>query len=152
MKIYCEHGALLKTLRRLARAHDIKLVHFPYDPDSRSTHLEPSAVPSAAQWRDVHMTWKELGWTWDDFSGSEHLRAIRRIVGTSNRRDALHVDSAYKSGCSCFVTTDSDILGKRGELEALLGISFCHPKEDALAIEELVRTHAPHEAAGPSAE
>jgi hypothetical protein len=56
---------------------------------------------------------------------------IERIVGRSNRRDVLHIDSAYRSGCICFFTRDrGDILAKRTELESLLEIRFFHPDDD----------------------
>jgi len=56
---------------------------------------------------------------------------IERIIGRSNRRDVLHIDSAYRSGCVCFFTRDrGDILAKRTELESLLGIRFFHPDDD----------------------
>src|SRR6266508_3761650 len=99
MKVYCEHGAITAHLRALKRAGTVELVHFPFDPDSRSRHLAASAIPSEAQWRDMNSRWDEASSTWDGISGSEHLEAIRQIVGMQNRRDVLHVDSAFKSGC-----------------------------------------------------
>ncbi len=56
---------------------------------------------------------------------------IERIVGRDNRRDVLHIDSAYKSCCACFFTRDrSDIIANRTELETLLGLRFFHPDDD----------------------
>lgn len=130
MKIYCEHGALTPKLRAFQREGRIVLVHFLYDPGSRTRHISPSATPSDAQWRDLNATWSELTRPWADFKGSEHHQEIIRIVGPANRRDALHVDSAYKSGCSAIVTADTDILAHKAELETLLGLRVFHPVID----------------------
>lgn len=130
MRIYCEHGALTSELRAFQRDRRIELVHFPYDPGSRTRHISHLATPSAAQWRDLNTTWSELTRPWADFKGSEHHQEIIRIVGSANRRDALHVDSAYKSGCSAIVTADTDILVHKAALEALLGLRVFHPVID----------------------
>jgi hypothetical protein len=108
----------------------VELIHFPYDPDSQSQHLAATASPSETQWRDANIAWDETDSTWDEAQGSEHLEAIRQLVGTQNRRDVLHVDSAFKSGCKAFVTVDQDILSKREQLEVLLGIRFFHPERN----------------------
>lgn len=142
LKIYCEHGAVTQRLRERQRAGEIKLVHFPYDPNSRSRHLAESTVPSAAQWRDMNVTWDEADFAWDDCEGSEHFQSICKIIGPANRRDILHVDSAFKSGCRCFVTADQDILAKRGDLERLLGVRFFHPKRDQAELDEFISTNA----------
>lgn len=100
MKIYCEHGAITSELRTHQRSGRIELIHFRYDPDARSRHLSPSAIPSEAQWRDLNVTWEELNCSWNDFSASEYLDQIYSILGGGNRRDALHIDSAYKAEVS----------------------------------------------------
>lgn len=141
VKIYCEHGALTPKLKALQRERRIELVHFPYDPETTTKHISPTAAVSDAEWRDLNAKgWSDLAHVanWDDFKGSQHLREIQKIIGHSNRRDALHIDSAYKSGCQAFVTTDGDILNQRERLEALLGIRFFHPERDAEALSELI--------------
>jgi hypothetical protein len=131
MKIYCEHGALSGYLRALRNEGKIELIYFPYDPESRTRHITPTAVPSEAQWRDMNMTFDELGnITFNDFTGSEHLQEICRIIGPDKRRDALHVDSAYKTGCKVMVTVDRDILDHKAELEMLLKLRIFHPEND----------------------
>lgn len=130
MRVYCEHGALTSQLRAFRNAGRVELIHFPYDKDAHSRHIERTAVPSEAQYRDLNLTYGELRWKSGDFSGSEQLEPIRAILGPANRRDALHVDSAYKSRCDCFITRDRGILSKRAKLEALLGLRFFHPDED----------------------
>lgn len=142
MKIYCEHGALTSALRAFQRNGRIELVHFPYDPGSRTRHIAPSATPSDAQWRDLNATWSELTRPWDNFKGSEHHQEILRIVGPANRRDALHVDSAYKSGCAAIVTVDTDILAHKAELETLLGLRVFHSVIDGTELHRFIEAGA----------
>ncbi len=55
----------------------------------------------------------------------------------------MHVDSAYKSGCKCFVTRDKDdILSKRESLEKLLGIRFFHPEDDREELAKFIKTQS----------
>lgn len=130
VKIYCEHGALTAELRALQRAARISLVYFPYDPNARARNISPTATPSQAQYRDLNLTYDELDCAWDDFQGSEHFESIRKIIGPQHRRDALHIDSAYKSQCQALVTRDTDILAHRLRLEALLGLRIINPDTD----------------------
>lgn len=80
----------------------------------------------------MHITWSEANLPWNEVRGSQHIDVIRQLVGTENRRDALHIDSAFKSGCAAFVTADNDVLSKQAELQAMLGVRFFHPDEAAL--------------------
>ena len=139
MKIYCEHGAVTADLTTRQRDGRIELVHFPYDPESRARAVAPSATPSDAQWRDLNTgSWDALTGSWADFEGSPHLPEIRRIIGAANRRDALHVDSAFKTGCAAMVTVDGDILDHTAELEALLGLRIFHPDRDKEALRRFI--------------
>ena len=126
-KIYCEHGAMTEQIRDLARSGMLEIVHFPYDSDSNIRLT--TAAPSAAQYRDLNLPIRDLPDKIADYSGSIHFNEILSIVGAENRRDALHIDSAFKHDCSIFVTKDRDILSKREELESLLGIRSLHPDE-----------------------
>jgi hypothetical protein len=139
MKIYCEHGALSKSLRELQDLGTVELVQFPYDPDSQSRHLTTPDIPSAAQWQDLNLPWNKVTGLWRDFSGSNQFPEIMAIIGPQNRRDALHVDTALKNGCSAFVTCDTDILSKKERLEAALGIRFFHPENDRDELDHFVR-------------
>ncbi len=138
LKAYCEHGALTADLRAMQREGLVELVRFPYDPNAPSRRIKNSAVPSEAQWRDLNLTWAEDKYTWGDHRGSQHLPAIRQILGGGKRRDALHVDSAFKSGCRAFITRDHDILAHRQSLESLLGIRFFHPDKDREELRKLI--------------
>ena len=131
LKIYCEHSALSDELRGLQRTGRIKLVGFPYDFPFSARAIASSEVVSDAQWGDRHVSWGELsGTTWDDFKGSKHLKDILSIVGPKNRRNVLHLDSAYKTGCAAMITVDGAILDHKNELEALLALRIFHPQKD----------------------
>lgn len=142
MKIYCEHGAMTPMLRSLQHQGLAELFHFPYDPDSRSRHLKIS-LPSLAQWRDMNLSWNEATFPWNAVAGSQYLSNIIEIVGAGNRRNALHIDSAFKTGCRIFVTRDEGILSCRQDLEALLPIRFFHPDRDSNTLLEVIRQPAP---------
>jgi hypothetical protein len=131
MRVYCEHGALHSRLRRLQREGRVTLVGFPYDPDGRSSVIREVASPSRAQIGDLNLPIGEMSFPIGEMVESEKHSEIERIVGRGNRRDVLHIDSAYRSHCACFFTRDrSDILANRTELEALLNLKFFHPDDD----------------------
>jgi hypothetical protein len=150
MRVYCEHGALTSKLRALKRAGRVELIHFPYDKGAHSRHINGTAVPSAAQYRDINLTYGEVHY--GDFSASEKLRSIRTTIGPENRRDALHIDSAYKSQCDCFVTRDRGIVSKRTELEALVGLRFFDPDDDWQAFVEFLELSEKTNARPPKTE
>lgn len=142
LKIYCEHGALTPELRKLQRDGRITLVYFPYDPNARTPSISPTAKPSAAQYRDLNLTYGELQGTYGDFQGSPLYAQIRDIIGPQNRRDVLHVDSAYKTKCHALVTRDSDILKHRARLEILLGLRIINPDTDNDALQAMLDSQA----------
>ena len=131
MRVYCEHSALHPKLRGLQREGRITLVGFPYDPNSRSKSIRQLALPSKAQIGDLNLPIGDMKFRIGEMVESDKHVEIERIVGRGNRRDILHIDSAYSTGCRCFFTGDrGDILSRRTELEALLGIRFFHPDDD----------------------
>jgi hypothetical protein len=138
IRVYCEHGALTSGIRARARDGRVELVHFPYDPDSRSRRIRGIAEPSNAQIRDLNLPIKDLPGTIGDYKGSEHFEKILAILGREHRRDALHVDSAFKSRCAIFITRDSDILKHKVQLLGLLGIRFFDPDVELHVLEMLI--------------
>ncbi len=130
VRIYCDSGADISKLKNVEV--QCEFYQFPYDSPDRPKKPLLLAKPSEAQWRDCHAAWMEFSEiTWDDFKGSPLHLQIETIIGPDNRRDVLHFDSAYKSECSIFLTSDKgDIWSKRTILEALTGIkTFCTPLE-----------------------
>jgi hypothetical protein len=126
-RVYCEQGAFRNELYQLQRDGHVELIHFPYEGKIKKKHEK--ALPSNAKLADLcHVPLAEAHWPLAECKGSGKLDKIRRILGPRTRRDALHVDSAYKSGCAAFLSRDSNhILAKSKELEELLGMRFFHP-------------------------
>ncbi len=97
----------------------------PYDSDTqrRKDVKWDLATPSEAQWRDCHIPWNDIHFSWDEHKASEKLSEIHSITGTDpqERRDGLHLDSAFKSNAHVFLTADKDNVWKhRHLLEPLL--------------------------------
>jgi hypothetical protein len=127
IKIYCDTSGFREELYQLQRRGLVDLVTFPYDNKIIKQHV--LAPPSAAIWKDCNLRWSEMNFRWKDARMSDKYENIRRILGRP-RRDALHIDSAFKAGCHAFLTRDKkDILSKARELEELLGMRFFHPDE-----------------------
>ena len=128
-KIYCDHGSITRQLRELESQKRVVLIEFPYDGDKcKKTQM---AYPSKAQIRDLQMPIKELPGTFGDYASSEQYSKIEQILDKNNRRDILHVDSAFKAGCSYFFSMDKKhILARGEELYQTLGIRFFHPLEE----------------------
>jgi predicted HNH restriction endonuclease len=127
IRVYCEHNAFRDELHRLQEEGKIEIINFPYE--QKITKKHHIAKPSKAHWEDLNVPWNKMDWTWEEVNGSEKLKLIREIIGRP-RRDALHIDSAHKSGCKAFLTRDQKhIISKSDELESLLGIRFFHPDD-----------------------
>ena len=121
----------------------IVLVLFPYD--GHNPGGVQLATPSVVTCDSTCVTW-DMTIPISDMDASEKLEPIRKIIRRDNEKrivapagligeetegDARHLDSAYKSGCRAFFTTDKqDILEHAAELEPLLGIRLFHPDED----------------------
>ena len=128
-KIYCEHGAFTKEMKELGQSGSVELLHFPYDPNS---HTRKMKVATASQVRicDLNqLSIEELPGRWADYPESGSFPEILSILGSANRLDALHVDSAFQLGCVAFVTCDRDILDRRTQLARVVGMKFFHPDE-----------------------
>ncbi len=123
-KVYCDSGAYTKILKKLEKDGKIKLLYHPYE--NKNSKIDGMSLPSESTWNDMKMTWDECVFTWDEFSGSEKVNELKDIIGLSNRVDILHLDSAYKSKCDFFVTSDKgDIYSKKDEIFKLLNIVVC---------------------------
>jgi hypothetical protein len=96
----------------------------------------------------MHVNWEEMNFDWSDISGSEHLQQIQTILGPGKRGDALHMDSAFKSGCRVFVTRDTNILSKTKDLKSVLSIEFLHPDNDYDELVALISAHIVRKSGG----
>lgn len=140
LKVYCERGAYRKELRELQSSGLIQLVHFPYEGHNRKIRVR--ATPSVVTMDTTYVTCDDntpIG----EMTASGLFEKIREIVGEKNEFDARHLDSAYKSGCHCFLTPDKyDIVSKAAQLEDLLGLKIFHGTDDWGRFESHVYLHS----------
>ncbi|MBU4269598.1 hypothetical protein L6269_03845 [Candidatus Dependentiae bacterium] len=131
IKVYLDSGA---TDKKFIKKYCYICDFYQYPCDSAHRTKSSSinlAYPSEVQWRDANISWAEDSYTWGDCKGSILLSEIKNIIGKNNRRDALHLDSAYKTNCSIFLTSDKkDIYSNKKILEPLLKIKIFHINQD----------------------
>ncbi len=99
------------------------------------------AIPSQAQGKDCNMPWNETHFSWEEHEASEKLTEIYAIIGNDpqERRDGLHLDSAFKSGAHIFLTSDKDNIWKyRHDLESLLGFKIFYPDLEVNLVKECI--------------
>lgn len=134
IQVYCEHNSTTSWVKELQTRGIIQLEIFAYD--QKNKNIKTIAPPSAANWEDIPYNWEDRNNGFEDYTGTEMLSQIMQLMGEKNRRDCLHVDSAFKSGADCLLTKDSDILGHSEELEKLLGLKFFHAVSDGKKFKE----------------
>ena len=130
MKIYCDTGGFRQELKYLQDTGVIELYSFKYE--NKNKHIRKSGCPSKVTYNDLkHYSYNDLeGICYTDFSGSNKYEQIVSVIGVENRVDILHLDSAYKSQCEVFLTSDKhDIWIKREELFLILGMRIFHVAE-----------------------
>jgi transposase len=130
MKVYCDTGAFLQELKCLQDSGIIELYTFKYE--NKNKNIKNSGVPSKATYIDLkNYKYNDLkGISYSDFSGSDKYEKIVSVLGVENRVDILHLDSAYKSQCEVFLTSDKhDIWKKREELLVVLGMHIFNVSE-----------------------
>ena len=150
--VYCERSAMRTWIAALEREGKIACVLFPYD-DAKHPRGVQLATPSVVTCDSTSVTF-DMSIRISDTGPSEKLEQIRAIIRRANEKrimapaglmgektegDARHLDSAYKSGCRAFLTTDKqDILTHAAELERLLSLRLFHPDDDEQRFYELV--------------
>ena len=123
-RIYCDSGGFSKELGQLEKRGIIEIFHYPYE--SRNSKIKNKALPSEMRWGDMIEPWGKEFYPWKDYVGSEKFDELVRMLNIKNRKDALHLDSAYITNCHFFVTSDKgDIFSSRNEISRLLNISVC---------------------------
>lgn len=124
LKVYCERGAYRQDLSVLERSGQIEIVHYPYEGQNKK--IRTRATPSVVTMDSTYVTFDDttpIG----EMSASDKFPEILSIIGAANEFDARHLDSAYKSGCDCFLTPDKkDISSKSENLEKLLTLRVFH--------------------------
>jgi hypothetical protein len=143
IKVYCDTGGYLKKLKELESKGLISVHQFKYE--NRNNKIQSEVIPSDLSYGDtLNYSYGELEKTIITYGDMERksgkLEAILSIVGNENKDDARHIDAAYLTGCSVFLTTDkNDIWSNRVKLKELLGISVFLPKLEWECFETLVR-------------
>lgn len=139
IKIYLDSGADITGIKSLHG--QCIFFNAPYDSPDRRKNITCSLPPiSQAQWRDANWSWAEWNTPWDENIGSVYFTAIQKIIGKENRRDLLHLDSAYKEGVHCFLTADKkDIWTHRHLLERLLAFKIFHPPSELEELRAFIR-------------
>lgn len=128
IKIYCDSGADIGALKPFADL--IVLYQYPYDSKHRNKKMEIEGLP-ILNWQYANTTWEESKVTWEYCKRSEIYDSIATIVGKLNDKDILHLDSAYKSGCCVFLTSDKkDISSKKLDLEPICKFKIFYHKDE----------------------
>jgi hypothetical protein len=138
LRVYCDTGGYRSELAALENRGVIQVCQFKYE--NRNRRIRRGATPSKPSWTQLKYQWTELrratpGFeelSWNSLGKhSERFSEILAIIGAHNRADAQHIDSAYASGCSVFLTSDKDdILSKRSALRSVTGMMVLHVKDD----------------------
>lgn len=137
IRVYCDTGAYRRELAEFERSGAINVFGFSYE--NKNGRIKNIAIPSAPSLSQVNYTWDRLrrdkgarDWTWDGLrTSSEKFPEILKIVGLQNRVDAQHLDSALRSKCSLFLTSDKDdIWSNRERIGEVVGICVLHFVED----------------------
>jgi len=142
LKVYCEHGAIKKPdIYELQKKGEINLVLFPYENTVKK--IKDLGSPSNVSWIDMkNISWITAPENWEDYTGSPKFSEIQKIIGKDpkQRRDILHLDSAFKNKCHAFFTRDiDDIRSKKGLLEDALEIKIFNPDHDWQEFCELLK-------------
>jgi hypothetical protein len=137
LRIYCDTGAYRRELQEYEANGLVAIVQFKYE--NRNRRISESAPPSNPTWGQMNYTWGEVKadpvlskLTWGDVGKtSDRFLSIVAAIGKDNFTDAQHVDSAFRSCCQVFLTSDkADIYSKRDELSKITNLTILHPIED----------------------
>ena len=124
LNVYFDTGGTHATVAELESAGLLKTHYFPFE--QRNRKVKNFVPGSGSTWKQANLSWKEEVGSWDNDNASPEFPQILKSVG-GQKVDAQHLDSAHKSGCTVFLTSDkTDVWSKRAELFALLGIRVLH--------------------------
>lgn len=132
--VYVDTGGMVQAVRDLESAGLVKTHYYPFEQKNKrvSTQVHGAGVT----WAQSKETWATVTGTWADIEASPLAPEIRRIVNQGV--DTQHLDSAYKAGCTVFLTSDkTDIWSKRAELHSLLGITVLHMPSETAELQRL---------------
>lgn len=137
LRIYCEIGSIGKV-KHLEKDYNIEFVYFPYD-ISKTRHMKQSKKPSGLT-ADTAMLTADSTVAISDTEASQIFIELLRIIGTENKADARHIDTAFKEKCKIFITNDKkDIISKKEKLQELTQIDFFYVDE-LIQIENCIKS------------
>lgn len=139
LRVYCDTGAYDRRLKPLKDSGAIAVHQFKYENSSR--RISSGAFPSDFRYSDkpAYRSYDEMRTdeflreiTYDDLRAAKSLFVeILTIIGTENRTDAQHLDSAQMTGCQVFLTSDKkDIWSKRSSLESVVNMRIFHTSSE----------------------
>lgn len=135
IKIYCENGALTKSIKNLCAKKDVTCLYFKFEEKCRK--LKESDKPTDPVFSSTKLTWDSTILFNETFP-SEKYNQIAEVVGKINLNDCKHIDTAYKEGCRLFITPDKDHIVKNGKvLFEITGIRFFH-RDDLESIVDFI--------------
>ena len=146
LTIYFDSGAYLKELK----PYKNKVNFMSFKSENKNKNIKNKALPpSNMTWKDYKKMPPELhgehtlgNLTSKDFDSSDKIEEIIKVVGAENKNDIWHLDSAYKSKCDLFLTSDKDdIYSKKDTLEPLLGFRIFLAKKQINEIIEFIENH-----------
>ena len=140
LNVYVDTGGMESVVTELELAGLIRTHYFPFE--QRNKKVQNFVSGSGATWDQCNLSWDEEPGTWDDDKTSPLFEKILHIVG-GYLVDAQHLDSAYKSGCTVFLTSDkTDIWSNRIAFQALLGVLVIHTRTEQAALRDLANASA----------
>lgn len=128
-KVYCDHGITPQWLKDLENDGYVILFYFPYEISNRK--IKNKAIPSAVDYDEPNLSYNEPSLSYNN-AGSKEFDKIVRILGRDRDKDIKHLDSAYKTRCHYFVTTEKNFVKNKNDkekLECLLNLKIYYQDE-----------------------
>lgn len=135
LNVYVDTGGMEPVVTELERAGLIRTHYYPFE--QRNRKVQNFVPGSGATWDQSNLSWDEEPGSWDDEKPSPLFEKILHIVG-GQQVDAQHLDSAYKAGCTVFLTSDkTDIWSNRIAFQELLGMLVIHTRTEEAILRNL---------------
>ena len=109
IKVYCDNGGYQRDLKGLETKRRIELVMFPHE--NKTKKIKNSGLPTKMTINDMQHSIFTYTQPIAEFIKSDRFDEMLVLIGHDNRKDVQHLDSAYKSKCSIFITSIKRIFG-----------------------------------------
>ena len=140
LNVYVDTGGMEPVVTELERTGLIRTHYYPFE--QRNRKVQNFVPGSGATWDQSNLSWDEEPGSWDDENPSPLFEEILHIT-CRQQVDAQHLDSAYKAGCTVFLTSDKgDIWSKRTSFQALLGMLVIHTRTEGAILRDLADASA----------